>query len=310
MVWFFLWIETKYLEKRNQLDLDLFKTKYEFCMNFELQLSSSGYQKKTLPLPKHWKNRTTMFWVDLIFERYEDAMVFRVFIFIFSFRTNGKVLMRATFIAVLVVFSKLPFWKLLDHSFVQSWKLYVHGSRYVIILISRLESTWWNENKNSSLHFKEHCTKINDISLIFIRFFFSQTNLVMKFNPVFIGIPNDIRELTFSLTFLVYRIDFATIYLPFYLWIIDILRILEFSQCHNDIFIRTSSILMRAFSASKCLYYVIFLDIYSLLTAKKLLTLINICNFYMPCKSSAVLSMLDAAFDVWSWPQLNWCTRY
>ena len=31
-----------------------------------------------------------MFQVELNFEWYEDTMVFRVFIFIFMFRTNGK----------------------------------------------------------------------------------------------------------------------------------------------------------------------------------------------------------------------------
>ena len=41
--------------------------------------------------------------------------------------------------------------------------------------------------KNATPHFKEYCTKI-DISLVVIRFFFSQTNLVFKYNPIFIDI--------------------------------------------------------------------------------------------------------------------------
>ena len=41
--------------------------------------------------------------------------------------------------------------------------------------------------KNATPHFKEHWTKI-DISLVVIRFFFSQTNLVFKYNPLFIDI--------------------------------------------------------------------------------------------------------------------------
>ena len=41
--------------------------------------------------------------------------------------------------------------------------------------------------KNATLHFKEHCTK-TDISLAVIHFFFSQTNLVFKYNPLFIDI--------------------------------------------------------------------------------------------------------------------------
>ena len=55
-----------------------------------------------------------MFWVDLTFEWYEDAMVFRVLIFIFLFRTNGKKehFDENEFYTVMVVFSKVPFWKL------------------------------------------------------------------------------------------------------------------------------------------------------------------------------------------------------
>ena len=49
---------------------------------------------------------------------------------------------------------------------------------------------------------------------------------------------------------------------------------------------------------------------YNLLTAKNLLTLINLCNFYKPCKSYAILCMLDATFGAWWWPELNWCNMY
>ena len=38
--------------------------------------------------------------------------------------------------------------------------------------------------KNATSHLKQYCTKIN-ISLVVIRFFFSQTNLVWKYNPLF-----------------------------------------------------------------------------------------------------------------------------
>ena len=42
-------------------------------------------------------------------------------------------------------------------------------------------------HKNPSLYFEEHCSKIeDDISLIIVSFFFSQTNLVFKFNLVLI----------------------------------------------------------------------------------------------------------------------------
>ena len=39
--------------------------------------------------------------------------------------------------------------------------------------------------KNATPHFKEYCTKIN-ISLVVISFFFSQTNVVFKYNALFI----------------------------------------------------------------------------------------------------------------------------
>ena len=63
-----------------------------------------------------------MFWVDLIFEWYEDAMVFRVFIFIFCFEPSlGKdISMRATSTTVMVIFLKVPFQTLFDHNFIQS----------------------------------------------------------------------------------------------------------------------------------------------------------------------------------------------
>ena len=68
--------------------------------------------------------------------------------------------------------------------------------------------------ENATPHFKEYCTKIDDISLVITRFFFSQTNLVFKSSPV-----------------LTYWIVFTTVCLHFYLFISDILRILNFIQC-------------------------------------------------------------------------------
>ena len=57
--------------------------------------------------------------------------------------------------------------------------------------------------KNATPHFKEHRTKINDMSLVVIRFFFSQTNLVYNSNPVFIDMLDSFRHslFTFVLTF-------------------------------------------------------------------------------------------------------------
>ena len=96
--------------------------------------------------------------------------------------------------------------------------------------------------KNATPHFKEHCTKI-DISLVVIHFFFSQTNLVFKYNP------------------LTHWIVFAAVYLHCYLLIfIFILQILKFTQCLFAFFIKTSKVLIRVkvlfvrFSSSKCCY--------------------------------------------------------
>ena len=63
-----------------------------------------------------------MLWVDLTFELYEDVMVFRVLIFIFLLRTDGKKghLDENHFHTVMVVFSKVPLWKLFGHSYAQN----------------------------------------------------------------------------------------------------------------------------------------------------------------------------------------------
>ena len=62
------------------------------------------------------------------------------------------------------------------------WRFYGYGSRFVLIY----SQVPWTLSlaKNAIPHFKEHCTKI-DISLVVIRFFFSQTNPDFKYNPLF-----------------------------------------------------------------------------------------------------------------------------
>ena len=150
-----------------------------------------------------------LFGVELTFQWYAGAMVFPVFIFIFLFRANGyKRTLRWEHFPSLVIFSKVPFWKLVDHSYVQSSfstifnrhmtkaferhftvvSTYVkidHGLRYVQNKLSTklfLGSTSWNENlrsclenihlqKNPSLYFEEHCTEKDSISLIVVCFF-------------------------------------------------------------------------------------------------------------------------------------------
>ena len=78
------------------------------------------------------------------------------------------------------------------------WRFYGHGSTYVVIRSLRFEKTSWNENrwsclescklhKNSSMHLKQRCSKIDHVSLILYVSLFSETNLVFKYNFVLIG---------------------------------------------------------------------------------------------------------------------------
>ena len=79
-----------------------------------LKLLYVPIKRKTLSTP--------LFWADLTFEWYEDDMVFCAFIVII-FRTNDKkrYLDANDFRQCYgIFFWKLAFWKLLDHSFVQS----------------------------------------------------------------------------------------------------------------------------------------------------------------------------------------------
>ena len=70
--------------------------------------------------------------------------------------------------------------------------------------------------KNAMPHFKEHCTKI-DISLNVIRFFFSQTNLVFKSNPLFIDIMDSFCHNLFTFlpfNFYLYSTGFEVYSMP------------------------------------------------------------------------------------------------
>ena len=154
--------------------------------------------------------------------------------------------------------------------------------------------------KNNTPHFKEHCTKIDDISLVVIRFFFSQTNLVCKSNPVFIDILDSFCHNLF--TFLP---------LDFYLYSRDF----EVHPIHVRLSTKTSKVLMRfsvlfvRFSSSKCAC-VLFSIKHSYL--KEHGTAVNgekttDVNNYVTCTCHArVLCKLDAAFGVWLWPELRY----
>ena len=105
-------------------------------------------------------NGTTIVWVDMTFEWYEDAMVFRVLIFIFLFKTNGKKrhLDENDFRAIMLVSPKKYSESYLIATMFKvssqklggtlttvlwktpySWRFYGQGSRYVLILSSKLE---------------------------------------------------------------------------------------------------------------------------------------------------------------------------
>ena len=139
-------------------------------------------------------------------------MIFRVLIFVFLIRTNGKkwYFVEDDFDTVMVVFSKAQFWKLLDRSYIQSsfstitrhvdnsilkgalptlkiWRTWIKIRSHSFI------KTWVNMMKRSfmenhqlhksvNLFFEEHFTEKDDNSPIFISFFLIQTTLVFKFN--------------------------------------------------------------------------------------------------------------------------------
>ena len=72
------------------------------------------------PCPKQKRNMTPLFWVDLTFEWYEDHMVLRVYYFCLEPTVTKDTWIRTTSITVMVIFLKVAFWKLLDHSYIQS----------------------------------------------------------------------------------------------------------------------------------------------------------------------------------------------
>ena len=191
-----------------------------------------------------------MFWVHLTFERYEHAMVFYKFIFIFLLRTNieKRYLNESNFHHYYGNFIEAAILKVIDHNYVQSSFLtitkHIDNSILKDTLQFRILRSWikiransfikiwvhtWNENylkrclenyhlqKNTNPHQKERCTKLDDFLRIFIRFFFSLSNLVS-----------------------------ATVKLHFcFLITIDILQFFNFIQCFYFFFMKTSKILIR-----------------------------------------------------------------
>ena len=96
--------------------------------------------------------------------------------------------MRTISVMVMVIISKVLFWKLLDFSYVQSSSSTItkHIDNGILKIFTAVHfTTWININANSSepvLWWTLH----QGISLIIVLFFPSQTNLAFKFNLVLI----------------------------------------------------------------------------------------------------------------------------
>ena len=230
---------------------------------------------------------------DLTFGWYKDPMVFRVYIFIICLeQVLGIVIwMRATSASVMLIFLKVLFWKSLDHNYIQSLSstivrytgksilkdtLQLNISRtrikirpnsfiktWVSIVKEKSTKVPWKLllTKKCDLDFKEHCTKVDDVSLIVLWFFFSQTKLVFQSNSVF----HDILDSSCH-----------SLYLHSYLFIVDDLKCFNFIQCLSNFFIKSSKILVKlnivfsSFSAPKCSYYISFPMKHSHLSTEKI----------------------------------------
>ena len=137
--------------------------------------------------------------------------------------------MRTTSVTVMVVFSKVPlFFQLLDYSYVQSSfsviKRHVDCNVLKSILQLNILRTWIRANsfnrkltkvprklsvaQKSEPALCTYCTKIDDNSLIFLRFFFSQTNLILKLNLALIGILHNFCHNSFTLLLFDYHLMF------------------------------------------------------------------------------------------------------
>ena len=110
--------------------------------------------------------------------------------------------MRTTSVTVVVIISKVLFWKLLDISYVQSsfstfsrhsdngiwktpcrWRFYGNGSTYVLILswVNIMKRKWAKEPGKLSDVRKSEPVLWRTFHLLLYSCFFSQTNLVFKY---------------------------------------------------------------------------------------------------------------------------------
>ena len=157
-------------------------------------------------------------------------MVSHEFIFIFLFRTNGENshLCENVFCQCYCNFSEVLFWKLLDHGCVQSsfstitrqtynstLKDTIHFWAWINMHANSFLKTWVNimilasakVTKKLSVAQKSkpplRRTLRQNISLIFVCFFFNQTNLDLKCNIVLTGILGNFSHKLFTFYLLI-----------------------------------------------------------------------------------------------------------
>ena len=111
----------------------------------------------------------------------------------------------------------------------------IRANSFIKTLVNNMKRKINEGALNRPRDFQEHCTKI-DISLVVIRFFFSQTNLVFKYNPLFIDILDSFCHSLFTFYLLIFNF---------------IIRICQFIQCLYAFFIKTSKVLINQCSFCK-----------------------------------------------------------
>ena len=95
-------------------------------------------------------------------------------------------------------------------------RIKIPANSFIETLVNNMKQKINEGALNRPRDFPEHCTKI-DISLVVIRFFFSQTNLVFKSNPLFIDILDSLCHSLFTflpLDFYLYSANFEVYSTP------------------------------------------------------------------------------------------------
>ena len=167
-----------------------------------------------------WDSLVFLFWVEVTFEWYEGAMVFRIFISIFCLETKVREnnWMGTSFDTVMVNFFRGCYTA--SASSQPCWKFSLNKYEHLGKGIWEGPYNWRYYGRGSSV---QPATR-------HLNFYFMLLYLSNK--------PN------FKIEPSVDRVIFATLYFPFYLSI-DIQCILKLIQYLYDFFIRTSKILMR-----------------------------------------------------------------